>query len=149
MPVNVGSPNAYNLGKDCVFTVVSPDGTIINSAKITEGTVKQKTKQINSRPLNGPPVYAEIPDGWEGHVKLDRFDNSIDAAFANNEQLYWTSNALLSFAIVQTIENADGSISQYQFNQCACKLDNAGDFKGDGKVEYQISFICGRRFRIG
>jgi hypothetical protein len=143
MPVNVGQPNSYNLGRDCTFTIVAPTGIL--SFPITEGSAKQETKQIQSRPLNGPPIFAEIPDGWSGSFSFDRTGRQLDDLFAQLEASYWNTGALASFSVLQTIENPDGTIAQYQFKALACKFESAGDFKGDGKVEQKVTFRGPRR----
>jgi hypothetical protein len=143
MPVNVGQPNSFNLGRDCTFTIVSPQGIL--SFPITEGSAKQETTSINSRPLNGPPIYAEIPNGWSLSFKFDRTGRQLDDLFAQLEAAYWNTGSLASFSVLQTIQNPDGTIAQYQFKSLACKFTSAGDFKGDGKVEQTVDAKGPRR----
>ena len=143
MPVNTGQPNSFNLGRDCVFTIVGPFGVV--SFPITKGSAKQMTKQVESRPLNGPPIFAEIPDGWECDFSFDRTGRQLDDLFAQMEDNYWTGGNLASFSILQTIQNPDGTIAQYQFKALACKFDDAGNFEGDKKVEQKVKARGPRR----
>ena len=143
MPVNTGQPNSFNLGRDCVFTIVSPLGIV--SFPVTKGSAKQMTKQVESRPLNGPPIFAEIPDGWELDFSFDRTGRALDDLFAQLEAAYWNTGSLASFSVLQTIQNPDGTIAQYQFKALACKFTSAGDFKGDGKVEQSVDAKGPRR----
>jgi len=143
MPVNTGQPNSFNLGRDCIFTIVSPQGVL--SFPVTKGSAKQMTKQVESRPLNGPPIFAEIPDGWELDFSFDRTGRQLDDLFAQLEDGYWTGGNLGSFSILQTVQNPDGTIAQYQFKALACKFDDAGSFEGDKKVEQKVKARGPRR----
>jgi hypothetical protein len=147
MPVNTGQPNAYNIGKDCQFVVTGPNGTILANFPITKGNAKQNTKEVESRPLNLPPVFAQIPDGWTLDFTFDRVGSELDNIFVNAEQDYWEgSGNLLSFSILQTILNAnDGSTSQYEFQNLAIKLDDAGEFSSNAVVPMKVMGRCSRR----
>ncbi len=146
MPLNVGAPNAFNFGKDAVFTIVGPSGVV--NYPVTQGDYKQETKRIESRPLNSPPIFAEIPDGWSGSFAFDRVGRALDDLFANMEQNYWGSGQLFNFSVTETIQEVDGSISQYRFQNMAVKLESGGIFKGDQKVEMKLQFRCSRRVLV-
>ncbi|HVJ54875.1 MAG TPA: hypothetical protein VM689_20615 [Aliidongia sp.] len=146
MPVNVGAPNAFNFGKDAVFTIIGPLGIL--NYPVTQGEYKQQTKPVESRPLNSPPIYAEIPDGWSGSFSFDRVGRQLDDLFAQMEQSYWASGQLFNFSVTETIQEVDGSISQYRFQNMAVKLESGGIFKGDGKVDMKLSFRCSRRMLV-
>ncbi|MEI9983524.1 MAG: hypothetical protein WDN69_10135 [Aliidongia sp.] len=120
MPVNVGQPNSYNLGRDCTFTIVGPTGIV--SFPITEGSAKQETKQVQSRPLNGPPIFAEIPDGWSGQLQL-RSDRA---------------------AAGRSLRPARGVLLEFRF---ACILLGAADDREPGRHHRPIP-VQGARLQI-
>lgn len=147
MPVNLGGPNAYNIGKDVVLSIIGPNG-VVAAATITQFRANQRTKEIESVPLNQPPIYADIPNGWDLTFMYDRGSSVLDDLFAQMEETYWTGGQIFQFSVTETITETNGALSQYRFDGLSMKLSNGGDWKGDNKTEQEISGKASRRRKV-
>lgn len=106
------------------------------------------TKTINSEPLNGPPLFAEAPNGWKGTIEFDRTDASIDDYFAKNEALYFNFGNPITGTITQTIAEKTGAVSQYVFIGVAIKPSQMGKWKAAEKVAIQLDWSASTRVKI-
>lgn len=105
-------------------------------------------KNINSEPLNGPPIFAEAPNGWKGTFDFDRTDPKIDIYFANFEAAYWAGGNPLDGSITQTIVEKDGSVTQFVYTGVAMKLTQAGQWKAAEKVTMRVEWMASTRNRV-
>ncbi len=72
MPVN-----NFTTGRDVSIVINGANGLITLNG-ITNFNPKPITYTLKSKPLNGPPVFGYIPDGWEISFKFDRMDSGLD-----------------------------------------------------------------------
>ena len=49
---------------------------------------------------------------------------------------------------METIQEKDGSVSQYRYENVVLKLDGAGDYKGDSFVQLGLTGMASRRIRV-
>ena len=144
MPVN-----NLSIGHDVtvtIFDVVSQ--SIVSFPARTGFSAEPITKTINSEPLNGPPLFAEAPNGWKGTLDFDRTDPSIDIYFANYEATYYAGANPVSGTITQTIQEKDGSVTQFVFDGVAMKLSQAGQWKAAEKVAMRVDWNASTRRRV-
>ena len=141
--------NGFSIGHD-----VSVDISDIVTGKqvvfplVTGFSAEPKTKQIISEPLNGPPFFAENPNGWGGTIDLDRTDGSVDFWFADREARYYKGQSLFNVTIVQTVQERDGSISQFRYPNVALKLSQAGQWKASEKVSIRLDWVASTRIQV-
>jgi hypothetical protein len=141
MPVN-----NFTVGKDVSLVIQLPTGPL--TLTLTDFGAKPKTTTLESKPLSGIKQHAYIPDGWELSFKLDRLDETADSFWANFEAQYYAGANQLAGTIYETISEADGSVSQWRFANVVVKLDNAGDYSGDKKVEQSFSGMASQRIQV-
>jgi hypothetical protein len=138
--------NNFTTGKDLQLVIQTQQGPL--QLGLTDFSAKPKTTTIESKKLDGIKNHAYIPDGWELSFKIDRMDTTADDFWAIYEANYYAGVNQLSGIIYQTLKEADGSVSQWQFNGVVIKLDNAGDYAGDKKVEQPFSGMATQRVRV-
>ena len=143
MPVN-----NFTVGKDISVTIQTPTGQLDIAQGITDFSADPMFTELKSKPLNGIPIFGQIPDGWKGSFKLDRFNPRVDNYFAALEAAYYAGANQLAGTIYQTIQEPNGSITQWRFTGVILKLEKAGDFSGDKKVEQTISFMAAQRIKV-
>lgn len=144
MPVN-----NLSIGHD--VTVTFFDGTtqlIVAWPARTGFSAEPITKTINSEPLNGPPLFAEAPNGWHGTMDFDRTDSTIDDYFAKNEALYFAGGNPITGTITQTIQEKNGSVTQYVFNGVAIKPSQMGAWKAAEKVAIRVDWSASNRVKV-
>ena len=141
--------NTFSIGHDVSVDLYdSVNGKIISFPAVTGFSAEPITKGINSEPLNGPPLYAENPNGWRGTIDFDRTDKRIDEYFATREALYYQGGSLFSASITQTIRESDGSVTQYRYPGCALKYEQAGQWKAADKVSLRVSWNASQRVKV-
>jgi hypothetical protein len=138
--------NNFTVGKDVQLVIQTQTGPL--QLTLTDFGSKPKTTTIHSKPLNGPPIEGYIPDGWDLTLKIDRLDTSADDFWAVYEAAYYAGQNQLAGVIYETISEASGSVSEWQYNGVVIKLDDAGQYSGDKKVEQTFSGFATTRIRV-
>jgi hypothetical protein len=103
---------------------------------------------LKSKPLSGVPVFGVIPDGWKGSCRMDRRDPTIDSYFAGLEAAYFNGTNQIAGTIYETINEPNGSVTQWRYTGVILKLEKAGDFSGDKKVEQSVSFMASQKIQV-
>jgi hypothetical protein len=142
MPVN-----GFTVGKDVSIVLNGPNGQIILNG-VTDFSAKPVTTTLKHKPLSGIPQFGYIPDGWELSFKLDRMDPGVDNFWAAFEDGYYNGVNQAGGTVNESIQEADGSISKYRYTGFVLKLDNAGDFSGDKKVEQTLSGMASQKVKV-
>lgn len=145
MPVN-----NFSIGHDVTVTIfdVNSNSLVAFPAK-TGFSAEPIFKNLVSNPINGPPIFAEVPDGWKGTFDFDRTDPSIDIYFANFENTYYAGGNPLDGTITQIIqEKSTGSTTQFLFLGVAMKLSQSGIWRASEKVSQRIEWMASTRKRI-
>ena len=141
--------NSFSVGHDVsidIFDTVA--GKMVTFPLVTGFHAKPTTKQISSEPLNGPPITIENPNGWSGSLTLDRTDNSVDLWFADRESRYFAGQSIFNVSITQTIKEANGTVTQFRFDNVGLKLDDAGNWQASAKITMSISWVASSRRRV-
>ena len=76
-----------------------------------------------------------------GETGLDDYWSQLEAAYYNG------SNEL-PVTITETIQEVNGSISQYRYLQVLLTIEDAGMFKGDASVHQKVRFVAARRVKV-
>jgi hypothetical protein len=142
MPVN-----GFSVGKDVSLSLTNPSGTF-PTVGVTSFTAKPMFTDLKSKRLDGLTYFGEIPDGWTGTFKFDRLNPAIDNFFATLEAAYYAGQNNPSGTIQEVIAEADGSTTTWQYNGVVLKLDDAGDWKGDARVEQTITFNATTKIKV-
>ena len=138
----------FNIGRDATLIMIRPGGVALRPTEITNFDAKQIVTDLKSRPLNGPPLHAYLPDGWEGSFDYDRADSRLDDYFSQLEVNFYSGLGLEQVIIQQTIREVSGAVTQYRFDRVALKLDSAGAWKADSKVETKLGFMASTRTKV-
>src|SRR5438309_2541341 len=81
---------AFNLGRDCTIVIQTPTGRL-DAQIVIQFDAKQRVKNVRVNPLDGPPIGADLPDGWDGTFQIDRANAAVDDFFSGLEQSYWAT----------------------------------------------------------
>ena len=137
----------FNVGRDIGLTVVTQLGPLtlntITSFKSKQESVVQKLVIIN-----GVTDHLRFFQGWSGMFDIERASAVLDQYFAFLEQNYFLGIREQAASITETIQEVDGSISQYRYPGVILTFDDAGEFTGDKSVKQSMSFVSKRRIRI-
>ena len=139
----------YTVGLDIKLVLVDQNtGAVLSWPVLSSADFKQMTKALEWKPLNGNIAFAELPGGWEVSFEVERTDGSVMDYFVISEAAYLSGGPASQFYLQQTVNNPDGSATQYRYINGAMKLSNAGAFKMDDKVSLKIDGRFGRCLKV-
>ena len=140
----------FNIGHDAKVDIVDGStGQVISTwPPATHFTFTQITSQVKSEPVNDKPIFRETYHGWSGSIDYDRYDAAIDQYFADREKNYWLGMNDTANTITQTVQEKDGSVSQWKYSGVVMKMDTAGSWKSGDKVDIKVSWTARDRVRV-
>ncbi len=139
--------NSFSIGRDCQLVVMGPFGRV-DLTYVTGFESHQVTQSIRLDRLDGVPMGAELPKGWEGGFEVERGTSAVDDFIAAMEQAFFAQGSLPAGTIYQYVTEVDGSTSTYQYNGVVFRLANSGSWKGDASVKQKLEFFATQRQRL-
>lgn len=144
----MSSFGTFNTGHDIAIEVIDAvSGAALDIPILTGWDKKQRTETVRSRPLNAAPIQEEDPDGWEGTFELDRANADADAWVASREVDFYAGRTVRQFSILETIQEVDGSYTQWRYQGCSAKLSEGGKAERGKTVQMKFDWFAGRRIR--
>ena len=139
--------NSFSIGRDCQLVVMGPQGRI-DLTYVMSFESRQMTQSVRLDRLDGVPMGAELPKGWEGSFEVERGTSAVDDFIAASEQIFLSQGSLPAGTVYQYVTEVDGSMSTYQYSGVVFKLVNAGSWKGDASVKQKLEFFATQRQRV-
>ncbi|MCA8237752.1 hypothetical protein [Burkholderia cenocepacia] len=141
--------NSFNIGRDgAQVTIVDTAVGVVTINGITSFESKPAMVKLKSVGIDGRIKFRNVPDGHDGTFELDRQDASYETYFANAESGYFAGLPPSAIFITHTIQNLDGTVSQFQYSDVALAPEEDGTFKGQEKVTQKFTFQAGRKIQI-
>ncbi len=137
----------FSVGRDCQLVVMGPYGRV-DLTFVTAFDSKQLTKSVRVACIDGTPLGAELPVGWEGEFEVERGSSAVDDFIAAIEASYFTGKSVPTATLYQYISEANGGTSTYQYEGVVFKLAEAGTWKGDSGVTQKLAFFASKRTRV-
>jgi len=137
----------FSIGRDCQLVVIGPAGQV-DLTHVTGFESRQLTTPVRVERLDGVPMAADLPKGWEGSFEVERGTSDVDDFIAAAEAAYFAQGSLPFGTLYQYVSEVDGSTSTYQYNAVVFKLVNAGMWKGDNSVKQKLEFWASMRTRV-
>lgn len=137
----------FSIGRDCQLVVIGPRGRI-DLTYVIAFESRQLTTPVRVDRMDGVPMAAELPKGWEGSFELERGTSEVDDFIAAAEAAYFAQGSLPFGTLYQYVSEVDGSTSTYQYDGVVFKLMNAGAWKGDSSVKQKLEFWASKRTRV-
>lgn len=147
MTVNTGF-GTLNIGKDISVDITMPNNQVLQLAIVTGFTRKQNAKDLDSKGLDGINRLASLPDTWSGEFDIDRGSKVLDDYFAAVEAGYYNGGTLNPVRITETIQEGDGTISQYRYDGVALSYADAGKWVGDSYVKQKVNWRASKRIKV-
>jgi len=139
--------NGYTVGRDIAVTISTSSGNL-NPAGLTSFKSKQDVTQKKVKLLTGVTDNLTFPDGWSGTFMYSRMDSSIDDYIAAFEANYFAGVNSDSVNITQTVQEANGSVTQWQYTGVTLVLDDAGNAEGDTEIVQSLAFVAQRKIKL-
>ena len=136
--------NGISIGKDITVTFDDNNGNVVTT-RVKMFSSKQKTANRETIALDGINRHLNIPTGFEGSIEAERTGPQLDQFIFNLEQIYAQGGPIPLITITETIQEADGSVTQFQYQGCVVQMDSAGEWKGDDYITQKINFMASAR----
>ena len=140
-------PGPFNTGRDVSIDVAGPNG-IISLSLIVDFTSRQMVSKLKSSGLDGVTRFYNVPDGWGGGISIDRADRNLDDLIAAYENSYYNGSVFVFGTITQTIQEVNGTISQWRYQNAVFSCSDAGNWRKDSNVTPKLDWEASRRISI-
>lgn len=141
--------NNFTTGRDVSVQINTPSGPLlIPATAILDFDANPETTELKSKGIDGVSRHGVIPDSWKGSITIDRLDQSLDNWWARFEEDYFANRRTGMATIIERIQEQDGTVSTWRYEGVCLKLDKAGSYAADKKVEQSLSFMASRRVRV-
>lgn len=141
--------NNFSVGKDCTINVYDPmAGGVVSFAIITSFDAKQTVTKLRSKGMDGTNYFGTEYDGWEGTITIDRSTPAADNFFALRESLYHAGAQMENLTLTQTIQEADGSVTQWRYIGADVDFADAGTYKNGALIVQKVGWRASQREKI-
>lgn len=141
--------NGQSVGRDYSVDILTSRGVLaIPAQAITEFDSQPATTNTSSKGLDGISRYAVFPDGWKGSLTIDRMSNVVDALWAQIEADFYAGVNIQSGTITETVQEPDGSISQFRYTGVAFDFKDTGKKVANQLVKQKLDFMAARRIKV-
>lgn len=134
--------NGFNVGRDyTAFLYDANTATIVDLGIIEDIKIQVLKSSVKVTPYNDTPKYGYIPDGYSGTFTLARKDSKLEDLMIGLDTLFNNGGSILPGYIQEVwSNNADGSISRYQYTGVVFTLTSVADVRRDGKIAQNLAF---------
>jgi len=139
--------NGYSVGRDYTLVIQTATGPL-QLNKLTSFKSKQDVTDVRVKRLDGITDHVRFFDGWSGSFDIERQDATVDRWFAGLESNYYAGINEQPAQIYETIQEANGAVSQYRYDGVLMTLADAGNRAGDATVKQSINFVASRRYLV-
>jgi hypothetical protein len=139
--------NGYSVGRDYTLVLQTPSGPL-QLNKITSFKKKQDVTDVRVKRIDGITDHVRFPDGWSGSFDVERQDASVDNYFAGVESGYYSGINEQPCQIYETIQEANGAVSQFRMDGVLLTLADGGNVAGDSTVKQSLSYVASRRIKV-
>lgn len=139
--------SGINVGSDARFDVITAIGAL-SLPTLENFDSKPITERSTFRPLSGPPIHLQFPNGWEGSFEIVRRDSTLDDYQAAKEAAQLAGINVPAGTIHETITEVDGSLSQYMYTDVQIFLDDAGNKSALKEIRQHVTFVASTRIKV-
>jgi hypothetical protein len=144
MPVN-----GMNVGVDYTITYYdSTTGALINLGDIQDVKITALKHDIASKPYNQVPRFGYVPDGFKIDFQITRNGPTLEDLMVTFSQNFNQGNVQGSGYLNETINNADGTISRYQYTGFVVFLTSHGDISREKVVTLTLEGMASDKVKI-
>ncbi|MCK4121403.1 hypothetical protein HFK83_03335 [Ralstonia pseudosolanacearum] len=139
--------NGYSVGRDYTLVIQTATGPL-QLNKVTSFKSKQDVTDVRVKRLDGITDHVRFFDGHSGSFDIERQDPNVDRYFAQLESNYYAGINEQPAQIYETIQEANGAVSQFRYDGVLMTLADAGNRAGDATIKQSINFVASRRILV-
>lgn len=141
--------NGMNVGTDYTLSYYDPTtGALVNLGDIQNFTITGLKHDIASRPYNAPPKYGFVPDGYRFTFNITRNVSTLEDLMVQFEANFNAGNLVSAGFINETINNADGTVSKFQYTNVVLFLTDHGDVSREKTVTLKLEGMASSKIKL-
>jgi hypothetical protein len=141
--------NAGNIGADYSITYYdSPSGSLINLGDVQTIKITAMKHDIKSSPYNNYPKYDFIDDGFKIDFTMVRNSSTLEDLAVLRSANLQAGQVMGAGYLNETINNADGSVSRYQYINFVAFLTDHGDISREKIVTLTMEGMASAKVKI-
>jgi hypothetical protein len=141
--------NGMNIGVDYAITYYeSVSGGLINLGDVQDVKIAALKHDISSKPYNQLPRYGYVDDGFKIDFTITRNGSILEDLMVTLSAQLNAGNVMGPGYLNETINNADGSISRYQYTNFVVFLTDHGDISREKTVTIKLEGMASAKVKI-
>jgi hypothetical protein len=124
-----------NVGVDYSISYFDANsGSLIDLGDVQNVVITKQKHDIASRPFNAVPRFGYIPDGYKISFTITRAVSTLEDLQITVDQNFNAGAVQAPGYLNETVNNADGSVSRYQYTNFVFVLTDHGDISREKVV---------------
>jgi hypothetical protein len=138
-----------NVGVDYSLTYFeSVSGGLINLGDVQDVKIAAQHHPIKSAPYNQVPRFGYIPDGYKIDFTITRQGSVLEDLMVAFSAAFNAGNVMGAGYLNESINNADGTISRYQYTNFVVFLTDHGDISREKTVTIKLEGMASDKVKI-
>lgn len=128
-----------NTGTDySVLFYDGASGVLVDLGDVQDVRISALKHDIASRTFNGPPRFGYVPDGYRIEFTITRTAPQLEQFFLLQASNFNLGKVQSPGFLNVSVNNADGSISRYQYQNLVLFMPNLGELARDKVVTLHV-----------
>ena len=141
--------NGMNVGVDYSITFYNADtGALVELGDVQSVKITAMKHDIKSSPFNSLPRFGFVPDGYKVDFTIQRQGPILEDLMVTFSQNFQAGRVTGSGFLNETINNADGSVSRYQYTNFVVFLTDHGDISREKVVTLTLEGMASDKVKI-
>ena len=103
---------------------------------------------ISSRPYNNVPRFGFIPDGFRFSFTITRAVSTLEDFMVAYDAAFNAGQVIPAGYLNETIQNADGTVSKYQYTNMVVFLTDHGDVSREKVVTLKFEGMASEKITL-
>jgi hypothetical protein len=141
--------NGMNVGVDYSLTYYdATSGGLIELGDVQDVKIGALKHDIKSSPYNQVPRYGFIPDGYKIDFTITRNGSILEDLMVAFSASFNAGNVQAPGYLNETVINADGSVSRYQYTNFVVFLTDHGNISREKTVTITLEGMASDKLKI-
>jgi hypothetical protein len=138
-----------NVGVDYTLTYYdATSGSLVNLGDVQDVKITANKHDIKSSPYNQVPRFGYVPDGYKIDFTITRAVSTLEDLMVAFSKNFNAGNVQAPGYLNETINNADGSVSRYQYTNFVVFLTSHGDISREKVVTLVLEGMASDKVQI-
>ena len=143
------SINLMNVGVDYALSYWEPlSGALVDLGEVQNVTINAQKHDIVSRPYNKVPLFGYIPDGFRITFNITRSTSVLEDLMVTLSANFNAGGITPAGYLNETINNADGTVSRYQYTGFVIFLTDHGDISREKVVTLKLEGMASDKIQL-